>query len=67
MHAYSFLKSNNVTQQIQNKFELECYLFLWPPLHLNLNYKHLSPNHKTLLTNLNTIPIPKTLSKALGD
>lgn len=36
-------------------------------LHLFLTYKHLSPNHKASLINLDTILIPKTLSESLGD
>ena len=37
------------------------------PLHLFLSYSKLSPTHKAFLTNLHTIPIPKTFSKAIGD
>ena len=37
------------------------------PLYLFMSYKNLSHNHKAFLTSLNSISIPKTVSKALED
>ena len=37
------------------------------PMHLFMSYKHLSPSHKTFLTNISSIPISKTVSEALSN
>ncbi|KAG8487880.1 hypothetical protein CXB51_018329 [Gossypium anomalum] len=37
------------------------------PLYLFMSYKNLTHNHKTFLTSLNSISIPKTISEALED